>query len=213
MLRTPQFWLMYVMMTMVTMGGLMLVAQVDPVSEDAGVKKVALSLGFTTIQVLSLATMLERILGGITRPIFGWVSDQIGREWTMFGAFLLEGVAIWLLMRYVRDPILFVVFTGLTFFFWGEIFSLFPAALGDTFGRRYATTNYGLLYTAKGTASLLVPLGSYLKQQTGSWELIFQIAMVCSFSTAALALLVLRPMRAKLAAQREEPDHAPGEPG
>jgi MFS transporter, OFA family, oxalate/formate antiporter len=194
-LRTPLFWLLYVMMTLVSAGGLMLVAQVDPFSADMGVRTVPLSLGLVTMQALSLATMLERILGGVTRPICGWISDKVGRETTMFGAFLVEGAALLLLGLFARNPTLFVLLTGLTFFAWGEIFSLFPAIVGDSFGRRYATTNYGLMYTAKGTASLLVPLASYLRAQTGSWVPVFATAAVFSWLTALLALFVLRPLR------------------
>jgi OFA family oxalate/formate antiporter-like MFS transporter len=201
MLLSPLFWLMYVMMTMVALGGLMLVAQVDPISDEAGVKNVPLSLGLTTISALSLATMLERILGGVTRPFFGWVSDHIGREPTMFIAFTLEGVALLLLVRFVHDPVLFVVFTGMAFFFWGEVFSLFPATMGDTFGKKYATTNYGLLYTSKGTAALLVSLaGLVIKEQKGSWSVLLQVAAGLCVATALLALLVLRPLRRRYAA-------------
>jgi OFA family oxalate/formate antiporter-like MFS transporter len=199
MLRTPLFWLMYLMMTLVTLGGVTLIQRIDPISEEIGVKKVPLSLGFFTIQALSLAAMLERISSGITRPICGWVSDRIGRELTMFGAFTLEGIALLLLIRHAHDPVLFVIFTALTFFFWGEIYSLFPALVGDTFGRRYAATNYGLMYTAKGTATLLIPLGDYLNSQTGSWTTIFQVAVVFSWITAVLALFVLRPLRRHVA--------------
>jgi OFA family oxalate/formate antiporter-like MFS transporter len=196
MLRTPLFWLMYFMMTMTALGGMMLMAQVDPISAEVGVKNVPLALGFWVLPALSLATMLERILGGVTRPLFGWISDHIGREPTMLLAFSLEGVALFLLVQFVHDPVLFVVFTGLTFFFWGEVFSLFPATLGDTFGRRYATTNYGLLYTAKGTATLLVSLGSYaIRAHSGSWPVLFRVAAVMCIVSALLAVFVLRPLR------------------
>jgi OFA family oxalate/formate antiporter-like MFS transporter len=186
---------MYVMMTMVTVGGLMLVAQIDPFSEDVGVKNVPLSLGFATIQVLSLATMMERILGGATRPLFGWISDRVGREPTMFFAFGMEGLSILLLLNFAHDPVLFIVFVGMTFFFWGEIYSLFPATVGDTFGRKYATTNYALMYTAKGTAALVVPFANSLKAQTGSWTGIFALSITFAWATALLALFALRPLR------------------
>jgi MFS transporter, OFA family, oxalate/formate antiporter len=200
MLRTPLFWLMYLMMTLVTLGGVTLIQRIDPISEEIGVKKVPLSIGLFTLQALSLAAMLERISSGITRPICGWVSDRIGRELTMFGAFTLQGIALLLLIRHAHDPVLFVIFTGLTFFFWGEIYSLFPALVGDTFGRRCAATNYGLMYTAKGTATLLIPLGDVLNGWTGSWTTIFQVAVVFSWITALLALFVLRPLRRRFAA-------------
>jgi OFA family oxalate/formate antiporter-like MFS transporter len=135
------------------------------------------------------------VLNGLTRPFFGWVSDQIGRENTMFVAFLLEGLGIVALVALARDPLAFVVLTGLVFFAWGEIYSLFPATCGDTFGRRHAATNYGLLYTAKGVAALLVPLGSVLREATGDWLAVLYAAAFVNLLAAALALLALKPMR------------------
>src|SRR5207249_12262759 len=141
---------------------------------------------------LPFALSLDRILNGITRPFWGWVSDHIGREKTMALAFSLEACAIVLLISTASHPVLFVVFSGLTFFGWGEIYSLFPAISGDLFGRKYATTNYGLLYTAKGTAALLVPLGNVLQELTGSWFPIFGVAIVFDLGAALLAFAVLR---------------------
>lgn len=195
MLRTPAFWLMYTMFTMVAMGGLMATAQLGPMAKDYQVADVSLSVFGSPWTALSLALALDRVLNGLTRPFFGWVSDHIGREHTMFLAFTLEGAAILLLIQLAHIPVLFVLLTGLTFFAWGEIYSLFPALCGDLFGRKFATTNYGLLYTAKGTASLLVPLGSWLAVHTGSWMPIFLIAVVFDWTAAVLALFVLKPLR------------------
>ena len=103
---------------------------------------------------LTFAATLDRILNGLTRPFFGWVSDHIGRENTMFIAFLLEGIGIFALYKLGTDPVWFVILSGLVFFAWGEIYSLFPSTCTDTFGAKFATTNAGLLYTAKGTAAL-----------------------------------------------------------
>ncbi len=197
MMGTPAFWLLYGMMTMVTTGGLMIVAQVGPMAKHLGIADERITLLGITAEVLTYASVLERLGSGVTRPIFGWISDHIGRETTMFIAFSLEGLAILLLIQLAHDPLWFVLLVGLTFFAWGEIFSLFPALAGDMFGRRYATTNYGLLYTAKGTASLLVPLGSYLYQQTGSWTPIFVVAIGFDWITALLAFFVLPRMRKK----------------
>ncbi len=144
---------------------------------------------------LPFALSLDRILNGLTRPFFGWVSDHIGRENTMFVAFGLEGLGILLLINFAHVPVLFVVFSGLVFFAWGEIYSLFPAMCGDLFGQKFATTNYGLLYTAKGTASLLVPLGNVLQAATGSWMPIFIVAIVFDWLGALLAFFVLKPLR------------------
>ena len=195
MLATPTFWLLYVMMTMVTVGGLMAIAQLEPMARSYGIADYPLMLVGVTVTALTLAASIDRVLNGLTRPFFGWMSDHIGRERTMFIAFTLEACAILLLINFAAHPVWFVVLTGLTFFAWGEIYSLFPAVSADLFGRRYATTNYALLYTAKGTASLLVPLGSYLHQQTGSWKPIFALAVVFDIVTAILAITALRWLR------------------
>ena len=195
MLKTPAFWLLYMMMTMLAIGGLMATAQLGPIAVDFKVAKVPVSLLGLTMAALPFALSLDRILNGLTRPFFGWVSDHLGRENTMFIAFGLEGLGILLLIKSAHVPLLFVVFSGLVFFAWGEIYSLFPAMSGDLFGQKFATTNYGLLYTAKGTASLLVPLGNVLQAATGSWMPIFIVAITFDLIGALLALLVLKPLR------------------
>ncbi len=201
MVKTPAFWLMYIMFTMVATGGLMATAQLAPMAKDYKVADIPVSLLGITLAALPFALSLDRIINGITRPFFGWVSDNIGRENTMFLAFGLEGIAIILLLQLAHIPVAFVVLTGLVFFGWGEIYSLFPATSGDLFGRRWATTNYGLLYTAKGTASLLVPFGSYLAARTGSWVPIFTVAIVFDFIAALLALFVLKSLRVRVVSQ------------
>jgi OFA family oxalate/formate antiporter-like MFS transporter len=201
--RTRLFWLMYGMFVMVTVGGLMIIAQLEPIAHAYGVAKEDVSFLGRTWEALALAAILDRLLNGLTRPLFGWISDYLGRANTMFVAFSLEGAALLLLLRFADDPVLFVLLTGLTFFAWGEVYSLFPALCGDLFGRKFATTNYGLLYTAKGTAALLVPLGNVLHAATGSWEPVFLIAAILNGATALLALLALKPLAARfLASQR-----------
>jgi OFA family oxalate/formate antiporter-like MFS transporter len=162
MVSTPQFWLMYVMMTLVATGGLMAVAQLNPMATDFKVDKVSVSLFWITLPALQFALSADRIVNGLCRPFWGWVSDHIGREYTMTIAFGLEAIAIFVLIQFAHNPLLFVIFSAFTFFGWGEIFSLFPAICGDFFGRKHATANYGFLYTAKGTASVFVPIGSAL---------------------------------------------------
>jgi OFA family oxalate/formate antiporter-like MFS transporter len=125
------------------------------------------------------------------------VSDNIGRENTMFIAFLAEGIGIWLLYLNASDPLLFVLLSGVVFFAWGEIYSLFPATCTDIYGRTFATTNYGLLYTAKGTASLLVPLANVLQVATDSWKVVFLVAAALNIVAAVMALVLLKPMRIK----------------
>ena len=195
MLKTPAFYLLYVMMTMLAVGGLMATAQLGPIAKDFKVADSPVSLFGLTMAALPFALSLDRILNGITRPFFGWVSDHIGRENTMFIAFGLEGFAIFLLISFAHIPLLFVIFSGLTFFGWGEIYSLFPATCGDLFGRKFATTNYGLLYTAKGTAALLVPIGSLIAGSTGNWYPIFMLAIALDWIGALLALFALKPLR------------------
>ncbi|TMA24583.1 MAG: oxalate/formate MFS antiporter [Deltaproteobacteria bacterium] len=162
MAETPQFWLMYVMMTMVATGGLMAVAQLNPMAVDYKVDKMPVNILWLTMPALQFALSADRLVNGICRPFWGWVSDHIGREKTMTLAFGLEACAIFVLIKFASNPYMFVVFSAFTFFGWGEIFSLFPAICGDFFGRKHATANYGFLYTAKGTASVLVPIGSAL---------------------------------------------------
>ena len=195
MVRTPIFWLVYAMFTLVATGGLMAVAQLGPMARYYQIANVPVSLFGITAAALPFALKLDRILNGVSRPFFGWVSDHLGRENTLGMALVLEGLAILLFINYVRVPTMFVILTGLTFFAWGEIYSLFPALCGDLFGRKYATTNYGLLYTAKGTAALLVPVGSLIQHFTGSWKPVFIMASVFDFTAALLALCVLKPWR------------------
>src|SRR5262245_12781541 len=195
-LRTPPFWVMYVMFVMVGTGGLMATAQLAPIAKDFKVDAIPVTLLGLTLPALQFALSIDRVLNGLTRPFFGWVSDQIGRENTMFIAFMLEGIGIYALLQLANDPLWFVILSGLVFFAWGEIYSLFPATCTDIYGRKFATTNYGMLYTAKGTAALLVPLGNVLYEATGkSWTAVFIIAAILNIVAAVMALLVLRPLR------------------
>ena len=204
--RTSMFWIMYGMFVMVATGGLMVVAQLAPIAKDYGVAQVPVTLAGITLPALTFALSLDRILNGVTRPFFGWVSDHVGRERTMFAAFLLEGIGIVALPRFAHSPTTFVVLSGLVFFAWGEIYSLFPATCADIYGRRHCTTIYGLLYTAKGTAALLVPLSSWLSARTGSWNMVFYAAAVLNLGAAGLALLALRPARARAVSAALIPD-------
>jgi MFS transporter, OFA family, oxalate/formate antiporter len=200
-LKTPVFWIMYAMFVMVGAGGLMAVAQLGPIATDFNVAKTPVSLVGLTLPALTFALTIDRVLNGICRPFFGWVSDHIGRENTMFGAFLLEGIGIYALLLFAGNPVFFVILSGLVFFAWGEIYSLFPATCTDIYGRKFATTNYGMLYTAKGTASLLVPLANVLTAATGSWHAVFNVAAVLNIVAALMALFVLKPIRLRLIAQ------------
>lgn len=211
MLVAPVFWVMYAMFVMVAAGGLMATAQLAPIAADFHIAQVPVSLLGVTLPALTFALSLDRVVNGITRPFFGFLSDHIGREHTMGIAFALEGAGIVCLSRFGHDPVAFVVLSGLVFFAWGEIYSLFPATCGDIFGPRFATTNAGLLYTAKGTASLLVPLSSVLAA-TGGWSAVFWVAAVLNFMAAAAALAVLKPLRAHFAAAIPAAPALPADP-
>ena len=194
MLKTPIFWLMFLMMTMMSTGGLMVVSQFAPVMRDFGIAEVAIS----GMAALPFALTLQRIANGLTRPFFGWVSDNIGREWTMFIAFGMESLAVWAMLASRGDPALFAVMSGVVFFGWGEIFSLFPSTLTDTFGTKHATTNFGFLYIAQGVGSVLGgPVAAMMHDSFGSWFPVFWLIIALDATTAVLALLVLKPMRAK----------------
>ncbi len=195
MLRSPLFWVLYVMFVLVAASGLVVTAQVAPIARDYKIAGLPVNFFFISSTVLVMAGIVDNILNGLARPTFGWVSDHIGRENTMFIAFFVEGVGIYALLMFAHNPVLFVILSGLVFFAWGEIYSLFPATCTDIYGRKFATTNYGMLYTAKGTASLLVPLANVLTNATGSWHAVFYVAAALNIVAAVMALVVLKPMR------------------
>src|SRR3984893_1786569 len=194
MLKTPVFWLMFVMMTMMSTGGLMVILNFANFARDFGVA----NLTVWGLQALPLALTVDRITNGLTRPFFGWVSDHIGRENTMGIAFLLEGAAVSLFVFFRSDPTIFVILSAVVFFGWGEIFSLFPSTLTDTFGTKNATANYGFLYMAQGVGSVLGgPLAALLHDLEGSWLPVFGVIITMDVLTALLALFVLKPTRAR----------------
>jgi len=182
----------------------MAVAQLAPIAKDFKIDAIPVTILVLTLPALQFALSIDRVLNGLTRPLLGWVSDHIGRENTMFLAFMTEGIGIYALLHYATDPFLFVVLSGLVFFAWGEIYSLFPATCTDLYGRKFATTNYGMLYTAKGVAALLVPLANVLYDATGkSWNAVFVVAAVLNIIAAIMALGVLWPLRRRAMRQTE----------
>jgi len=197
-LRTPVFWVMLAMFTATVTGGLMAVAQLSVIAEDLGVRNIQMNFVFFTMAALPFALMMNTIVNGVSRPVFGWLSDHIGREQVMFIAFSLEALGILALGWYGSNPWAFVVLSGIVFFAWGEVYSLFSATAGDTFGTKNIGTIYGLLYCAKGIAALLVPFGNLLMEATGTWTSVLYTMAVLDLSAALAAILILKPLRRRI---------------
>jgi OFA family oxalate/formate antiporter-like MFS transporter len=195
MLKSPVFWILYVMFVMVSASGLMATAQIALIARDFHVANVAILGGATA---LSVALIIDNVANGAARPLFGWVSDHIGRESTMAIAFGLGAVSYWLLGTIGTAPWAFVVFAAMIFLTWGEIFSLFPSTCTDSFGPKFATVNLSLLYTAKGASAFLVPLANVIKNATGSWHMVFLVTAAMNLMVVGLALFVLKPIRSKV---------------
>jgi OFA family oxalate/formate antiporter-like MFS transporter len=195
MVATPLFWILYVMFVLVAASGLVVTAQVAPIARDYRIATLPVSVLFISSTVLVMAGIVDNVLNGLARPAFGWISDHIGRENTMALAFTAGAGAYWALGTIGTSPWAFIVTAGLVYFTWGEIYSLFPALCTDLYGPKFATTNAGLLYTAKGTAAFLVPLASWLQGRSGSWHAVFVVAAVANVLVAATALFVVKPMR------------------
>jgi MFS transporter, OFA family, oxalate/formate antiporter len=199
-IKSPPFWVMYAMFVFVGVGGLMAQAQLGPMAKDFKIDNIPVTILGLTLPALTFALALDRAMNGLTRPFFGWISDRIGRENTMFIAFVLEAFAVYGLLSFAHDPVLFVILSGLVFFAWGEIYGLFPAMCADLYGRKFVTANYGLLYTAKGMAAFVVPLANLLPAGTGSWRIVFMIAAALDLLAAFLALAWLKRLRKRLLA-------------
>jgi OFA family oxalate/formate antiporter-like MFS transporter len=201
-LRSSTFWLLYVIFALVAVGGLTAASQIGPIAHDYKIAGIPVSLFGLQMATLTFAISLDRIFDGFGRPIFGMISDFFGRENTMFVAFGTGAAMLWLLSVYGHNPVVFVIAMAVYFGAFGEIYSLFPATMADTFGPKYTTTNIGMLYTAKGMAALLVPVGSLLAKDYG-WETVFTIGVVFNVVAALLALFVLKPLRSKQINARE----------
>ena len=196
-LKTPVFWVMYLMFFLVAAAGLMAIMQLATIAKEFKIANEPASILALTLPALTFALAIDRVFSGLTRPFFGWVSDRMGREHALAIAFAVEAAALVALPAFGRDPLLFVLLTGLIFFAWGEIYSLFPAACADSFGTRYAATHAGLLFTAKGTAALLVLAAVEALPPDAGWHALFYGAAVMNVAASALALLVLKPLRAR----------------
>lgn len=196
-LHTKLFWLMFVMFILVVTGGMMAVAQLGVIAKDLGVKEFQVDLHFFVMAALPLALMLDRIMNGISRPLFGWISDHIGREKTMVIAFTLEGFGIIALGYFGSNPYAFLILSGVVFLAWGEVYSLFSALAGDAFGTKHIGKIYGVLYTAKGIGALFVPVGNLMMEATGTWSTVLYTVAAMDLTAALLAIVVLRPVLAK----------------
>jgi OFA family oxalate/formate antiporter-like MFS transporter len=195
-LRRPVFYVMYLMFFLVASGGLMMAASMAPIAKDLHVEKIPVELFGMVMPALTFAITLNRVFDGFGRPFFGWVSDHIGRENTMSIAFVIGAAALFTLSQSGSNPLLFVLVTALYFGVFGEIYSLFPATQGDTFGSKYAAANAGMLYTAKGAGALMVGPAAWVASQMG-WHVVFQIFVGFNLVAAAIGLFVLKPLRAR----------------
>jgi OFA family oxalate/formate antiporter-like MFS transporter len=192
--QTPVFYVLFAMFILTVTGGLMAVAQLGPMSQDLGVKDTKVDLFFFAIAALPFALLLDRIMNGVSRTLFGWISDHIGRENTMFAAFLLEGLGIAALATFGSNPWAFIFLSGLVFLAWGEVYSLFSATSADAFGTKNIGSIYGVLYWAKGIASLLVPIGNLITEATGTWAIVLFTVAAMDIAAAVCALIVLKPV-------------------
>lgn len=206
--RTKTFWLIYLVYLMIASGGMILTAQLGPIARDFGVEKQTVTLLGFSLPLLAMAVSIDNVANGVTRPFSGYLSDKIGRENAMLVMFSADGLALLGMAAFGRQPLAFVVFAALIFLFWGEIFSLFPAICGDTFGVKHATANNGLLYTAKGTSALMVPLANLLVTATGTWTSVLLATAASSVGAGLLAKLVVDPMRRRMLPPEAVP--APG---
>lgn len=204
-LRTPVFWLLLLMFTGVVTGGLMVTAQLGLIAQDLGIAQSTVTFAFISMAALPFALMLDRMMNGLSRPFFGWISDNIGRERTMFLAFTLEGLGVLALGWLGANPTAFVLLSGMVFLAWGEVYSLFSAVAADTFGTKHVGKIYGALYCAKGIASLLVPLGNVLMEATGTWKSVLYSMAAMDLLAAGAALFILRPMLRRHHAQNAQP--------
>jgi MFS transporter, OFA family, oxalate/formate antiporter len=195
-LKSPVFYVMYVMFVLIAAGGLTMAASMAPIADDLKIGKIPVALFGYVLPAAVFAVQLNRIFDGLGRPFFGWLSDQIGRENTMALAFFIGAAALFILNQSASTPLVFVLVSAIYFGVFGEIYSLFPATQGDTFGSKYAASNAGMLYTAKGTAALLVPAAAYISKAYG-WGAVFTIAMTFNIVAALMALFVLKPMRVR----------------
>ncbi|MGH7070307.1 MAG: oxalate/formate MFS antiporter, partial [Acetobacteraceae bacterium] len=192
-LQSPIFWIMYLMFFLVAAGGLMSTAQLAPIARERGIADSLVTIFGITTPAIVAALIFHNIANGVGRPVNGWISDYIGRANMMGISFGILAVAIAAFGFLGTTPGMFILTDAVVLFFWGDIFSLFAATVGDAFGRKYVTVNYGLMYTAKGAASILVPFGNVLTHATGSWHAVYIIGCIMAAVASLLAFFVLKP--------------------
>lgn len=191
------FWVLYICDVLMCAGGLVVTANLVGIANSHEITNVEI-LGATTI---SFALVFSNVANGVARPLFGWIADSIGLPKTMIIGFTLGAAAYFFLYMFGGIPAAFILCTGLVFFCWGNIFSLFPAMCTNLFGTKYATTNASLLYTAKGAAALLVPLASIVVKATGSWDSVLLIATGINILAVFVVALVLTPAASRFQAE------------
>ena len=202
MLKSGAFWLMFFMMSMIATCGMMITSNIAVIAKEYGIGSEIIMFGMAA---LPLALMVDRITNGFSRILFGMISDKIGREKTLAIAFFLEAIFMYVWFTQLHNPVLFIILSGLVFLAWGEIFSIFPALCTDTFGEKNASVNFGFLYTSVGIGSILGgPLAALLREQIGSWNLVFYIIITLDLITAFLAISVLKNTREKFKDKNHE---------
>lgn len=203
-LKTPVFWVMYAMFIAVATGGLMVQSNLASMATDFGIANVPVTI-IGTLPAITYALSLSDTMNGLTRVISGALSDRFGREPLMFVVFMIEAIGIFLMTIWGANALAFVFLAGTVYFGYGEIFSLFPSTVRDHWGHKYAGTNYGLLYTAKGTSSLLIPVAAAVTAATGNWNVVLLTAAALNVIAAVMAVFVLRPMRVRDISRTAEP--------
>jgi MFS family permease len=185
MMRTPQFYVLYVMLVMMATGGLLVTAQAGPMAQSWGIGLAA----------LTLATSLSPLANGGSRIFWGWVSDRFGRELTMGVAFALQAGSLFMVLTLGKlSNGWFAITLILSYFTWGEVFSLFPSIVGDYYGTRHATSNYGVMYSAKGVASIVAGgLTALLYERFGTWSAAFYGSAILALVAAAAAFAMRAP--------------------
>ncbi|MBN9598972.1 MAG: oxalate/formate MFS antiporter [Afipia sp.] len=193
-LRSPIFWVMYLMFFLVAAGGLMSTAQLAPIAKERGIADAMVVIFGMSTPAIVAALTAHNITNGVGRPLNGWISDHIGRANMMGISFAIEALCLAAFGFFGTTAISFIITDALVFLFWGDIFSLFAATVGDAFGRKYVTVNYGIMYTAKGAASLLVPVGNLLTHTTGNWHIVYALGCGMNIVAALLGFFVLKPI-------------------